>query len=114
VNSNERLERGRAINPPGVIKQARKRMSEKSIVISLTQPGEGDIVGQLVHALICEVGRAGSVPSTLEEFKRVATGLQAVGDIAWKTSGTFVLRVLVRLKACLLPIESAYAAPSPP
>ena len=52
-----------------------ERMSEKSIVISLTQPGEGDIVGQLVHALICEVARAGSVLPTLEEFKLVATKL---------------------------------------
>lgn len=52
-----------------------ERMSENSIEISLAQSGEGAIVGQLVHALICEVARAGSVPPTLEEFTLVATRL---------------------------------------
>src|SRR5262249_27701712 len=46
-------------------------MSENSIVISLAQPGEGEIVGRLVHALLCELAREGSAPLALEECKHV-------------------------------------------
>lgn len=58
-------------------------MSENTIEISLTQPSEGGIVGQLVHALICEVARAGSVPPALAELTLVATRLLAEDCKYW-------------------------------
>jgi hypothetical protein len=50
-------------------------MSEPSISVTQAQPGEGAIVGRLVHALICELAPEGRPAPPLEEFEEVATRL---------------------------------------
>jgi hypothetical protein len=49
-------------------------MSEPSITVTQAQPGEGPIVGRLVHALICELAPEGRQAPPIEVSEEVATG----------------------------------------
>jgi len=50
-------------------------MSENSVEISPARRGEGEVVGRLVHELICELAPEGRERPALEEFERVAMRL---------------------------------------
>jgi GNAT superfamily N-acetyltransferase len=58
-------------------------MSERSLEISRARPGDGSVVGRLVHALICELAPEGRERPSLEEFERVATRLLAGDFGSW-------------------------------